>query len=58
MASCRFTPHARALTPPRPCRSCSISAPTTRSRLADPLYIGWKRERVRGTDYDDFVEGF
>jgi malate dehydrogenase (oxaloacetate-decarboxylating) len=27
-------------------------------RLADPLYIGWKHERIRGQDYDDFVEAF
>ncbi len=27
-------------------------------RLADPLYIGWRHERVRGQDYDDFVEAF
>ena len=27
-------------------------------RLADPIYIGWKHERVRGQDYDDFVEAF
>jgi len=27
-------------------------------RLADPLYIGWKHERLRGQDYDDFVEAF
>ncbi len=26
--------------------------------LADPLYIGWRHERVRGQDYDDFVEAF
>jgi len=26
--------------------------------LADPLYIGWRHERVRGKDYDDFVEAF
>jgi malate dehydrogenase (oxaloacetate-decarboxylating) len=25
-------------------------------RLADPLYLGWRHERVRGSDYDDFVE--
>jgi malate dehydrogenase (oxaloacetate-decarboxylating) len=27
-------------------------------RLADPVYLGWKHERVRGQDYDDFVETF
>src|SRR5262249_42595807 len=27
-------------------------------RLVDPLYIGWRHERVRGKDYDDFVELF
>jgi malate dehydrogenase (oxaloacetate-decarboxylating) len=25
-------------------------------RLSDPLYIGWRHERVRGADYDAFVE--
>jgi malate dehydrogenase (oxaloacetate-decarboxylating) len=29
-----------------------------RERLADPVYIGWRHERVRGRDYDDFVESF
>jgi malate dehydrogenase (oxaloacetate-decarboxylating) len=29
-----------------------------RERLADPLYIGWRQERVRGDDYDAFVAGF
>jgi malate dehydrogenase (oxaloacetate-decarboxylating) len=24
--------------------------------LADPLYVGWRHERVRGQEYDDFVE--
>ena len=26
--------------------------------INDPLYIGWKHERVRGKDYDDFIEAF
>src|SRR5262245_13334839 len=26
--------------------------------LADPLYIGWQHRRVRGAEYDDFVERF
>jgi malate dehydrogenase (oxaloacetate-decarboxylating) len=27
-------------------------------RLKNPLYIGWRHQRVRGKDYDDFVDAF
>ena len=27
-------------------------------RLADPLYIGWRNKRVRGAEYEDFVDRF
>ncbi|HMB04922.1 MAG TPA: NAD-dependent malic enzyme, partial [Isosphaeraceae bacterium] len=26
--------------------------------LADPLYLGWRHERLRGQAYDDFIEAF
>lgn len=26
--------------------------------LADPVYVGWKHERVRGTEYDKFIDTF
>lgn len=29
-----------------------------RQLLDDPLYLGWRHERVRGAEYDDFVEAF
>lgn len=29
-----------------------------RELLNDPLYLGWRHERVRGQDYDDFIEAF
>jgi malate dehydrogenase (oxaloacetate-decarboxylating) len=27
-------------------------------RLDDPIYIGWRNQRIRGQEYDDFVETF
>ncbi|MGA7158441.1 MAG: NAD-dependent malic enzyme [Acidobacteriaceae bacterium] len=28
------------------------------ARVANPLYIGWRHERVRGAEYDKFVDSF
>lgn len=28
------------------------------ANLADPLYLGWQHARVRGQEYDDFIEAF
>jgi malate dehydrogenase (oxaloacetate-decarboxylating) len=27
-------------------------------RINNPLYIGWRHERIRGQEYDDFIEAF
>ena len=28
------------------------------ARIADPMYVGWRHERVRGAEYDKFVDAF
>ena len=28
------------------------------ARLQDPIYIGWRHSRIRGQEYDDFVDAF
>ncbi len=40
------------------CRSSSTSERTTPRRLDDPLYLGWRHPRLRGSEYDDFIEQF
>ena len=35
-----------------------MPAPTIRELLDDPLYLGWRHARVRGQQYDDFIEAF
>ena len=34
------------------------SGTNNKERMDDPLYIGWKHARVRGKDYDDFIDAF
>jgi malate dehydrogenase (oxaloacetate-decarboxylating) len=31
---------------------------SNQERLSDPIYIGWRHERLRGAEYDAFVEEF
>jgi malate dehydrogenase (oxaloacetate-decarboxylating) len=45
--------------PPESCLPILLDVGTdNEERLKDPLYMGWRNPRVRGQDYDDFVETF
>jgi malate dehydrogenase (oxaloacetate-decarboxylating) len=45
--------------PPEHCLPVLLDVGTdNEDRLDDPIYLGWKHNRIRGQDYDDFVEAF
>jgi malate dehydrogenase (oxaloacetate-decarboxylating) len=45
--------------PPEHCLPVLLDVGTdNEDRLNDPIYIGWQHKRVRGQEYDDFVEAF
>jgi len=45
--------------PPEHCLPVLLDVGTDNEDLLnDPIYIGWQHKRVRGKDYDDFVEAF
>jgi malate dehydrogenase (oxaloacetate-decarboxylating) len=45
--------------PPEHCLPVLLDVGTdNEERLNDPIYIGWSHKRVRGQEYDDFVEAF
>ncbi len=50
---------ALAGVPPEHCLPVLLDVGTdNEERLNDPIYIGWRHKRVRGQEYDDFVEAF
>jgi malate dehydrogenase (oxaloacetate-decarboxylating) len=45
--------------PPEQCLPVLLDVGTDNETLLDdPIYIGWQHQRVRGQEYDDFVEAF
>ena len=45
--------------PPEHCLPVLLDVGTdNEARLNDPIYVGWEHKRVRGQEYDEFIEAF